>query len=154
MSHLVNAPMTELMNQPPPIDMPLRIFVVENHRDTLVSFCMLLESLGHTVFSATTVEQALQAVPASNCDVFISDIGLADGNGWDLLERLHLPPHVYTIAMSGFGMDADRARSKAAGFRHHLVKPMGLEQLEHILEQAASEVRTARHEWDATGRDG
>ena len=47
---------------------------------------------------------------------------------------------MYAIAMSGYGMMADRARSKAAGFRHHLVKPMGLEQLERILGEAATEL--------------
>jgi two-component system CheB/CheR fusion protein len=144
MSYLHNTSGTSTMTKPLPVAPPLRIFVVENHRDTLVSFCMLLESLGHTVFSASTVEEALLTVPQTDCDVLISDIGLADGNGWDLLERLHLPAHVYPIAMSGFGMAADRARSKAAGFRHHLVKPMGLEQLEQILEQARTEVRALR----------
>ncbi len=84
--------------------------------------------------------RALRDLPASHCDVLISDIGLPDGDGWQLLARLDLQKPIYAIAMSGFGMASDRLRSKAVGFRHHLVKPMGLEQLESILRDAAAEL--------------
>ncbi len=77
---------------------------------------------------ADTMSRALREVPAANCDILISDIGLPDGDGWQLLARLDLPRPIYAIAMSGFGMTSDRMRSKAAGFRHHLVKPMDLER--------------------------
>lgn len=100
----------------------------------------MLEELGHTVMVADSMSRALRDVPASNCDVLISDIGLPDGDGWQLLARLDLPKPVYAIAMSGFGMTSDRLRSKAVGYRHHLVKPMGLEQLENILKDAAAEL--------------
>ena len=120
---------------------PLRIFVVENHADTREILIFLLEGLGHTVVATDTMSKALHEAPAANCDVLISDIGLSDGDGWELLSRLHLQPPMYAIAMSGRGMMDDRARSKAAGFRHHLVKPMGLEQLESILNQVAAERR-------------
>lgn len=120
---------------------PLRVFVVENHADTREFLTFMLEELGHQVTVADTMGKALREVPASNCDVLISDIGLPDGDGWELLSRLNLPHPVYAIAMSGFGMSADRTRSKAAGYRHHLVKPMGLEQLETILIEAADELR-------------
>jgi CheY-like chemotaxis protein len=119
---------------------PLRVFVVENHVDTREFMAFMLEELGHTVFVADTMAKALRDVPAANCDVLISDIGLPDGDGWELLSRLDLPRPIYAIAMSGFGMSSDRVRSKAAGFRHHLVKPMGLEQLESILTSAAEEL--------------
>lgn len=118
----------------------LRVFVVENHADTREFLTFMLEELGHTVLVADTMSRALLEVPAANCDVLISDIGLPDGDGWQLLSRLDLPRPIYAIAMSGFGMSSDRVRSKAAGFRHHLVKPMGLEQLEAILGEAANEL--------------
>ena len=106
----------------------LRVFIVENHADTREFLSLMLQELGHTVFMADTMSRALREVPAANCDVLISDIGLPDGDGWQLLARLDLPKPIYAIAMSGFGMTSDRMRSKAAGFRHHLVKPMDLEQ--------------------------
>ena len=118
----------------------MRVFVVENHVDTREFLTFMLEELGHTVLVADTMAKALRDVPAANCDVLISDIGLPDGDGWELLARLDLPRPIYAIAMSGFGMSSDRARSKAVGYRHHLVKPMELEQLESILSSAAEEL--------------
>lgn len=125
-------------------EMPgLRVFVVENHADTREFLTYLLQDMGHTVIVADTMGRALRDAPAANCDVLISDIGLPDGDGWELLARLDLPRPMYAIAMSGFGMTSDRIRSKAAGFRYHLVKPMGLEQLETILDEAANEIKGA-----------
>ncbi len=118
----------------------LRILVVENHADTREFLKFMLEGLGYTVVVADTMVKALRIAPAADCDVLISDIGLHDGDGWELLSRLNLQRPMYAIAMSGFGTASDRARSRAAGFRHHLVKPMGLEQLEGILREAADEV--------------
>lgn len=126
----------------PPATRPLRVFVVENHTDTREFLTFLLEDLGHTVIVADSMRKALLEAPAANPEVLISDIGLPDGDGWELLSKLALPRPAYAIAMSGFGMLADRVRSKAVGYRHHLVKPMGLEQLEGILHEAGEELRT------------
>ncbi len=123
---------------------PLRILVVENHADTRDVLVSLLEGLGHTVVVAESMRNALRAAPEARCDVLISDIGLPDGDGWELLGQLNLPRPMYAIAMSGYGMTADRTRSKAAGYRHHLVKPMGIEQLEGILNEVAAELRKSR----------
>ena len=119
---------------------PLRVFVVENHADTREFLTVMLQGLGHHVTVADTMSKALRYVPIADPDVLISDIGLPDGNGWELLSRLELARPVFAIAMSGFGMASDQKRSKDAGFRHHLVKPMGLEQLEGILKEAAEEL--------------
>ena len=119
---------------------PLRILVVENHADTRELLTSLIEGLGHTVVVAESMGKALRAAPRSKCDVLISDIGLPDGDGWELLGRLNLPRPMYAIAMSGYGMASDRTRSKAAGYRHHLVKPMGIVQLEEILREVAQEL--------------
>ena len=118
---------------------PLRIFVVENHEDTRFLLVLLLEQLGHTVFSATSLGAALAELPPARCDVLISDIGLPDGNGWDLMTRLgdRRPP--YAIAMSGFGMSSDRQRSLNVGYRHPLLKPVEPNQLERLLDEAADE---------------
>lgn len=123
---------------------PLRILVVENHADTRELLTSLLEGLGYTVVVAGSMGNALRKAPRSHCDVLISDIGLPDGDGWELLGRLNLPRPMYAIAMSGYGMTSDRTRSKAAGYRHHLVKPMGIEQLEAILGEVAVELDKSR----------
>jgi two-component system CheB/CheR fusion protein len=119
---------------------PLKVFVVENHDDSRLMLTMLLTQMGHQVKSAASMEEALGALPRAEPEVLVSDIGLPDGDGWQLLRRLRLPHPLYAIAMSGFGMNADRERSRAAGFRHHLVKPMDIEQLEALLAEAADEL--------------
>jgi two-component system CheB/CheR fusion protein len=136
-------PSPALSTEPVAPPRPLRIFVVENHPDTLTWLSRYLEGMGHEVQSARTVAEALAAIPKSGCEVLISDIGLPDGNGWELLRGLcpdsHLCP-IYAIAMSGFGMNSDRATSKAAGYRHHLLKPFDPDELDAALEEAAREV--------------
>jgi DNA-binding response OmpR family regulator len=126
----------------PGTNSPLRIFVVENDPDTLKYLRMYLEELGHLVFAARTVADALARIPAATCDVLISDIGLQDGTGWDLLRRLRVEAHgapAYAIALSGFGRNADRIKSEVAGFRHHLLKPFDLADLEAMLAEAVQE---------------
>ena len=134
--------MTDL--QPAGTVHPLRIFIVENHTDTLKWISRYLESMGHQVLSARTMTEALAALPAADCEVLISDIGLPDGDGWELLRNARLPLSVYAIAMSGFGMNADRAKSKAAGFRHHLLKPFVPRELDDALEEADREAAARR----------
>ena len=117
----------------------LRVFVVENHPDTLKSMEIYLRQLGHFVESARSVTEALDVLPRAECDVLISDIGLPDGDGWQLLEKADLPASVYCVAMSGFGLRADRIKSKAVGYRHHLLKPLNPDELDNILDEAARE---------------
>lgn len=129
---------------------PLRIFVVENHEDTRFLLCLLLEQLGHTLFSAPSLAAALEALPAARCDVLISDIGLPDGNGWELMARLGDDRPPYAIAMSGFGMSSDRQRSLNVGYRHHLLKPVEPNLLERLLDEAADETGQPQRRRGAT----
>ncbi len=117
---------------------PLRILVVENHPDTLLALQLYLEDIGHEVVTAVDITEALAKLAEARCNVLISDIGLPDGTGWDLLERAGAMPHVYAIAMSGFGMNADSERSRAAGYRHHLLKPFKPEELDKALLEAGA----------------
>ena len=119
---------------------PLRIFVVENHADSLKWLVRFLESLGHTTASARSMQEALGLFPRAQYDVLVSDIGLPDGDGWQLLESLRSSRPIYAVAMSGFGMNTDRVRSKAAGYRHHLLKPFVPAELEAALNEAAREM--------------
>ncbi|RZI98782.1 MAG: response regulator [Rubrivivax sp.] len=117
----------------------MRVFIVENHDDTRNILSMLMSAMGHDVRSVGSMQEALEQLPKADADVLLSDIGLPDGDGWELMRRLHLDHPVYAIAMSGYGMAEDRERSLAAGFRYHLVKPMDIEKLEALLAEAAQE---------------
>jgi CheY-like chemotaxis protein len=132
------------MNAHPPGFSPLQIFVVENHPDTLKWLTLYLEQMGHAVRSARTLEEALATLPTSDSNVLISDIGLPDGDGWELLRRAQLMQPIFAIAMSGFGMNADRLKSQAAGYRYHMLKPFVPKDLDAMLEEAARELAGAR----------
>ena len=119
----------------------LRICVVENHPDTLKYLCLYLEQMGYVVASARSKSESIALLAGHPCDVLISDIGLPDGNGWELLLQAPSPKPPYAIAMSGFGMHADRERSLAAGYRHHLLKPFPPEELDALLAEAERETR-------------
>ncbi len=122
---------------------PLRIFVLENHADTLRWLKLYLEEAGHTVVTARSLAEAVVSLPAARCEVLLCDIGLPDGSGWDLLKRVELPRPLFAIAMSGFGMNNDRARSEAAGYRHHLLKPFNMSQLDKLLAESADQFDAA-----------
>lgn len=115
---------------------PLKFFVVENHQDTLDAIKMFLEAQGHTVESAPDMKSALKRAPAAKFDVLVSDIGLPDGDGWQLMTTLREQiPGLKAIAMSGYGMRADLDRSKSAGFSAHLIKPFGPAELDVALKK-------------------
>ncbi len=114
--------------------------MVENHPDTLAALERYLRILGHEVASATSMGEALAKIPDSKAEVLLSDIGLPDGDGWELLERLEEHHPRFAVAMSGFGMAADRERSQAAGFRHHLLKPFDPDKLDQMLHEAFREL--------------
>ena len=116
----------------------LRIFVVENHADTLRCLAAYLQAIGHTVTTAPTTTQALATPALALCDVLISDLCFPVGNGWELLRTIRLSRSIYAIAISALGMPEDRARSRAAGFQHHLLKPFSLAHLDAALGQAAA----------------
>jgi two-component system CheB/CheR fusion protein len=126
---------------------PLRIFVVEDHADTMNVILLYLRRLGHQVYHASTMTEALATIPAAGCDVLISDVGLPDGNGWELLSRLKQEGHPhpeYGIVISGFGSSADRARSEAAGYRQHLLKPFNPRDLGAALVSATQSIQRGR----------
>lgn len=130
----------------------LNIFVVENDADTLKYLRIFLERSGHAVRTAVTVSEALEKLPVVPCDVLISDIGLPDGDGWELMERAQLPESVYAIAMSGYGMGSDKKRSQAVGYRHHLLKPFDPGQLKLLLEEARQQQNRDSHDLSKQGR--
>lgn len=115
----------------------MRIFLVENHPDTLAFLRRHLQRAGHEVETAETLADALRDLPASPRDVLLADLGLPDGDGWSLLEQLGSARPPLAIAMSGYSSPEDRARSQAAGFQEHLVKPFLPEELDRALRISA-----------------
>jgi DNA-binding response OmpR family regulator len=115
----------------------LRILLVENHEDTLKYLARYLEIQGHEVCGTRDMASAIKELSSSKFDVLISDIGLPDGDGWQLIRKLKSKP--FSIAMSGFGTHSDRQRSLAAGYNHHLIKPFLPEDLDALLAEAAAQ---------------
>jgi CheY-like chemotaxis protein len=122
-------------------DANFKVFLVEDNEDTRLVLAQLLEATGYEVHTAASVQAALREFPLSSSEVLLSDLGLPDGSGWDLLRALRQAgSSPYAIAMSGYGTLADVAASRDAGFRHHLVKPIELDVLERLLKEAREEI--------------
>jgi two-component system CheB/CheR fusion protein len=108
----------------------LRILVVEDHGDTADMIVEMLQLEGHTVESARDVTTARELCIRSAFDVLVSDLGLPDGTGLDLMRYLRSRGHTMpAIALSGYGMERDIRRSRAAGFDAHIVKPVDVDRL-------------------------
>jgi len=107
-----------------------RILVVDDHGDTLRSMKLLLSRLGYEVLAADNMSDALRIAEEQPFDILLSDIGLPDGSGLELLKRIRLRRDVPALALSGFGMDEDVERSRDAGFSDHLTKPVSIDRLQ------------------------
>ena len=104
---------------------PLRVLLVEDHADTAEMMALLLGTMGHEAVMAGTVAGGLAAAEQGRLDLLISDLGLPDGSGLDLIGQLATRGlRIPAIALSGYGTPADIRKSVAAGFAEHLVKPL------------------------------
>lgn len=108
----------------------LRVLLVEDHPDTAEQLTRLLKRSGHHVSCATSVKEALERGRDGGFDILISDLGLPDGSGYDLMRELAQPQHIPGIALSGFGMKEDVENSIAAGFSRHFTKPVDWQELQ------------------------
>ena len=118
----------------------LNILVVENHDDTLEALKMYLELDGHIVQTATTMQEALGVAAQHQFDLVMTDIGLPDGDGWDLMRQLRERGPVRAIAMTGYGWKEDVEKSRAVGFAAHLLKPLKVDHLEAALRRMEKEI--------------
>jgi CheY-like chemotaxis protein len=103
---------------------PLRILLVDDHRDTLEVLGRLLGASNYAVKTASSVESALQLAGAEPFDIVVSDLGLPDGTGYELMRQIRDRHGIKGIALSGYGMEEDQRLSRDAGFLDHLVKPV------------------------------
>jgi PAS domain S-box-containing protein len=112
-----------------------RILIVEDHADTGKALKILLTQFGYDVRVATTVASALQIAHAEKLDLLISDLGLPDGTGHDLMRQLLAKFSIRGIALSGYGMEEDIRRSHQSGFIEHLTKPIEMSQLRSAIDR-------------------
>jgi signal transduction histidine kinase len=113
----------------------LDILLVEDHADSARMLSRLLQTLGHRVRTASTVGEALRAANGGRFDLLISDIGLPDGSGLDIMLKLSEAGPMPGIALSGYGSGDDIQRSVKAGFKVHLTKPVAVDALADAIRE-------------------
>jgi PAS domain S-box-containing protein len=114
---------------------PLRILLVEDHRDTRHTVSRLLTHFGHEVLTADNIHSALEIMASGDIEVLLCDIGLPDGTGYEVVAQARQDRPIKSVAITGFGTEEDIRRSKEAGFDFHLVKPVDLHELRTVLDQ-------------------
>lgn len=110
-----------------------RILLVEDDKPTSRALMKLLVRRNYEVVSADCLAEALAAAGRETFDLLISDIGLPDGNGYELMSEVRRQYGLIGIALTGYGMEEDVNRSQAAGFAAHLTKPVSIQALDAAL---------------------
>jgi signal transduction histidine kinase len=126
---------------PPAVAGGIRVLLVEDNLDAAEALGELLRLWGHQVEMAHDGVAALHGAREGRPDVVLLDIGLPGMDGYEVAGRLRATPgleRVTLIALTGYGQEADRQRSRLAGFDHHLVKPVDLDGLRALLTAAAA----------------
>jgi signal transduction histidine kinase/ActR/RegA family two-component response regulator len=119
---------------------PRRILLVDDNQDALETLASLLAALGAIVETASSGQEALVKIDQVRPDTVLLDIGMPELDGYEVARQIRSNPRhagALLIALTGWGQDQDFALSSAAGFDHHLVKPLDIGQLRTILTQAA-----------------
>jgi len=114
----------------------LKVLVVDDNVDAARSLAVLLEMCGHQVKLAYDGPTATKAALAYQPDVMLLDIGLPGLDGYQVAQWVRQQASlkdVLLIAVTGYGQDSDRQRSKDVGFDHHLVKPVDFDEVERLL---------------------
>jgi CheY-like chemotaxis protein/two-component sensor histidine kinase len=115
----------------------LDVLVVDDNRDSADSMTLLVEMLGHQARATYDGPEALDSFEATRPQVVLLDLSMPGMTGFDVIRRMRDEgTRVIVAAMTGLGSDEDRARTRAAGFDAHLVKPVDLPELERVLALA------------------
>lgn len=119
---------------------PLCVLVIDDNRDSADALAALLRVMGHATDVAHDPTTGLEAAAQGDFDLFIIDIGLPKISGYEVARGLRgiARPDATLVAFSGYGSAEDRARSAAAGFHEHVVKPASIETFTAILERASA----------------
>jgi CheY-like chemotaxis protein len=113
--------------------MRARVLLVEDHPDTAKVLGRLLRVSGCSVSTAASAAAAMDLAAKESFDIVVSDIGLPDSTGYELMRELRTRHGMKGVALSGYGMDEDVQRSRAAGFSDHLVKPINVDTLRSVI---------------------
>jgi PAS domain S-box-containing protein len=116
----------------------LHVLIVDDHADTRRILSRLLAKCGHEVAAVDSACDALKILDSRRFDALISDIGLPDTSGYELVREAKRRQPLNGIALSGFGTEDDVRRSVEAGFDYHLTKPVNFQDLRSLLEKIAS----------------
>ncbi|HET9108408.1 MAG TPA: response regulator [Steroidobacteraceae bacterium] len=114
-----------------------RLLVVDDNKDAAESMSMLLEMWGHEVAFAYDGPSALETAQRWQPEAIFLDIGLPGMDGYELAERMREMPQAkdaMLIAITGYGQEDDRLRSRKAGIDHHLVKPVAPDALLSLID--------------------
>ena len=115
-----------------------RVLLVDDHHDTCIGMKRMLERHGYEITLAHSAEQAVEKVHSQDFDLLISDIGLPDRSGYELMREVRLKKDLPGIALSGFGSEQDISQAREAGFSEHLTKPINFERLEKTIQTLLS----------------
>jgi len=146
---VVRLPVSEFASSPSlaraaeavPMPAGLRVLVVDDNCDAADTCAMLLELSGHEVQTAHTARRALELTATFHPQALLLDIGLPDMSGYELARNIRALPcarAAMLIAVTGWGQEEDRRNAMAAGFNHHLTKPIAAEVLESLLHSASA----------------
>jgi CheY-like chemotaxis protein len=116
------------------------VLVVDDNEDAAVMLADALSAAGHTTVTASNGPTALETAAQFKPDVALLDLGLPVMDGFELARQFRALPalrHTRLIAVTGYGQEHDRRRSAGAGFDAHLVKPVDVEQLSHLVDTLA-----------------
>jgi signal transduction histidine kinase/DNA-binding response OmpR family regulator len=130
-------------------DLDLCVLVVDDNHDVAESTAVLLRLVGCEVHLAHDGEEALRLVPRVRPDAVLLDIGLPRMNGYEVAERIRSDPEnreILIVAVSGYGQQEHRLRSKQAGFDQHVVKPIDPSVLSSLLATFSSQRAAASSE--------
>lgn len=107
---------------------------------TILVMCRMLKKLGHEVYSAMSASEALEQIKREIFDLMISDIGLPDESGIELIKKVKkIQPNLKSVAVSGFGYQEDIERSLQSGFDKHLTKPIQMTDLQNVILSIAKD---------------
>ncbi len=119
----------------------IRILLVEDHAPTRNTLSLLLQNRAFEVRAAASLAEARRAAATDSFEVLISDIGLPDGSGYDLMRELSSRQPVAGIALTGYGTEENVEQTLAAGFQVHLTKPVHVGALEEAIAKVLATLK-------------
>lgn len=121
----------------------MKVLVVDDNQDAADSLVLLLRLRGHSAVAAYSGRQAIQSADADKPEVVLLDIGMPQMSGYDVArrirERMNGKRRPILAAVTGWGQETDRTRSREEGFRYHFVKPVEISVLRELIRDISEE---------------